>query len=64
MKPFGQRSRTSAERHCSSLPKASRKGFVAQTTRTRDATLNAISVTSLIQEHIENIQPSHAECHG
>ena len=53
-KPPGQRSRTSAARHCSSVPKASRNASSLRP-RTRDATLNPITVHS---EHIE------AECHG
>ena len=41
---LGQRSRTSAVRHCSSVPKASRNASSLRP-RTRDATLNPIAVT-------------------
>ena len=43
-KPSGQRSRSSAARHCSSVPKASRNASSLRP-RTRDATLNPITVT-------------------
>ena len=46
----GQRSRTSAARHCSLVPKASRNASSLRPS-TRDATLNPITVTPSYRTH-------------
>ena len=58
----GQRSRTGAARHCSSVPKAMRNPS-SLVPRTRDATLNAISVTSPLRTYSEHTA-FPAERHG